>query len=115
MRSCETTSGGVKMALMIKIKTIAYLRFCLKNSGEAIPILDKKTTMSGSSKTTPKDKTKVPMKERYRLAEIMGTIKSEPKLKRNFKETGTITQYPNTAPSKNRIRESGANQTTYFL
>ena len=50
------------MALIIRIRTMACLRFCRKNSGVATPIFAKNAITKGSSKTTPKEKINVPTK-----------------------------------------------------
>ena len=54
MSICETTSGGVKMAAMIKITRMAYFLFLVKKSMEIMPSFTRKTRTSGSSKIRPK-------------------------------------------------------------
>ena len=76
--SCETTSGGVRIAAATKAMTIANLRFWASPSGVARPALTSRSSTTGSSKARPNAKISLMISDRY--SDIRGSISmaSEP-------------------------------------
>ena len=63
-----TTSGvGVRIAAIIKLTRIAYLRYLLRSPTETRPALDRKTIITGISKITPKAMRSRVAREKYSL------------------------------------------------
>jgi len=99
----------------MNIRTTACLLLLDKNLGAIKPIFVRKKTAKGSSKITPKPKTKVPTKVTYLLIVIIGLRTSVAKLSKNFIPIGTTIKYPKEAPMKKIIRDNGPNIRIYFF
>src|SRR4030042_1818189 len=84
-RVWETTSGGVRMAAMMKIITIAYLKLRTRNPTESRPMRAKMKAMSGSSKTRPKTIRVQVAKEKASLSLGLNWIQFNPKLNEAFR------------------------------
>ena len=109
------TSGGVRIAAAINIKTIACRLFFVRKAGVTTPILVRKRIAKGNSNTRPNANVNIPTKEIYLSIVIIGTIWSVANPKRNFTPIGTIIKYPNAAPIKKNIYDKGPNIKTYFF
>ena len=58
-----TTSGGVTIAAIIKMITMAYFLYFLKNVGVTKPNFERKNITIGNSKTSPQDSVVLLMSE----------------------------------------------------
>jgi len=82
---CVAASGGVRIAAIIKEPKMANLRNLFIESGVIRPILVIKKTTTGSSKTRPKAKRSLIVKEKYCFTEGSAWMSSVAKLMKNLK------------------------------
>ena len=63
---------GVRMAAMMKLTRMAYLRFLERNCGVTTPMRESMVSTSGSSKTRPKASVNLMTRSTWLDTEIMG-------------------------------------------
>ena len=103
------------MAEMENMRRTAYLNCLIKSLEVTRPILLRKNTNSGSSKTTPKARSSFEAREKYSLILGKGRIASVANPRRNLKPYGKTTKYPKRAPPMKALPEQESPVYLYSL
>src|SRR4051812_22318022 len=97
--SCDTTSGGVKMAPMTNAPTTTYGRISLSFATLITPILTSSTTATGTSKVMPNAMNIESTNERYLSMSVIHATPSGAIEAMNLNTTGKTKKYANAMPA----------------
>ncbi len=115
MSNCEITSGGVKIAAIMKEHKTAYLRVLRIRSAVITPIRAKKKVKSGISKIRPKAMSNFMEKPKYSLKDGMAAISSLAKPTKKVKAYGKTMKKQKEAPAMKNPAEIPAMGIIYFF